>query len=186
MQATEAKGNRCLPDCLSETEEVPGMSQDIVQEIVFFLHSILMGLIITFAYDWILVLRKLFTHGMFLMSVEDFIYWFICGISVFYMLYRENNGVLRWFAVMGAALGMLFYKGIVKNSFVSIMSTCIHKIMWFVLCVIQVVLKPVKCLFSGIRRCVRFLVRKLKKVKEFIKKRLTVCLKTIRMVLCKQ
>lgn len=162
------------------------MSQDIVQEIVFFLHSILMGLIITFAYDWILVLRKLFTHGMFLMSVEDFIYWFICGISVFYMLYRENNGVLRWFAVMGAALGMLFYKGIVKNSFVSIMSTCIHKIMWFVLCVIQVVLKPVKCLFSGIRRCVRFLVRKLKKVKEFIKKRLTVCLKTIRMVLCKQ
>lgn len=162
------------------------MSQGIVQEVTFFLHSILMGLIITFAYDWILIFRKLFRHGKFWMSVEDFIYWFVCGISVFYMLYRENNGVLRWFAVVGAAIGMLFYKLTVRNRFVSIMSTCIYKIMWFVFRVIQVVLKPLKCLFSAIRRCVRFLNKKFKKVKEFIKKRLTVFIKTLRIVLCKR
>ena len=162
------------------------MSQGIVQEVTFFLHSILMGLIITFAYDWILIFRKLFRHGKFWMSVEDFIYWFVCGISVFYMLYRENNGVLRWFAVVGAAIGMLFYKLTIRNRFVSIMSTCIYKIMWFVFRVIQVVLKPLKCLFSAVRRCVRFLNKKFKKVKEFIKKRLTVFIKTIRMVLCKR
>ena len=162
------------------------MSQDIVQEAVFFLHSILMGLVITFAYDWVLIFRKLFTHGRFFMSVEDFVYWFACGIGVFYMLYRENNGILRWFAVVGAALGMLTYKAIIKNRFVNIVSKCIHKIMWFVFRVIQVVLKPLKCLFFDARRCVRFVWRKLKKVKLFIKKRLTVCLKTIRMILCKQ
>lgn len=161
------------------------MSQDIVQEVVFFLHSILMGLVITFAYDWVLIVRKLFRHGRFLMSVEDFIYWFVCGISVFYMLYKENNGVLRWFAVMGAALGMLFYKLIIKNRFINIMSTCIHKIMWFIFRVIQIVLKPVKCLFFAARRCVRFIAGKLKKVKEFIKKRLTACRKTIRIILHK-
>ena len=120
------------------------------------------------------------------MSVEDFVYWFACGIGVFYMLYRENNGILRWFAVVGAALGMLAYKAIIKNRFVNIVSKCIHKIMWFVFRVIQVVLKPLKCLFFAARRCVRFVWRKLKKVKLFIKKRLTVCLKTIRMILCKQ
>ena len=162
------------------------MSQDIVQEAVFFLHSILMGLVITFAYDWVLIFRKLFTHGRFFMSVEDFVYWFACGIGVFYMLYRESNGILRWFAVVGAALGMLTYKAIIKNRFVNIVSKCIHKIMWFVFRVIQVVLKPLKCLFFAARRCVRFVWRKLKKVKLFIKKRLTVCLKTIRMILCKQ
>ncbi len=162
------------------------MSQGIVQEVTFFLHSILMGLIITFAYDWILIFRRLFRHGKFWMSVEDFIYWFVCGISVFYMLYRENNGVLRWFAVVGAAAGMLFYKLTVKNRFVSIMSTYIHKIMWFVFRVIQFVLRPLKCLFYAVRRCVRFLNKKFKKVKEFIKKRLTVFIKTLRMVLCKQ
>ena len=102
------------------------------------------------------------------------------------MLYKENNGILRWFAVVGAALGMLTYKAIIKNRFVNIVSKCIHKIMWFVFRVIQVVLKPLKCLFFAARRCVRFVWRKLKKVKLFIKKRLTVCLKTIRMILCKQ
>lgn len=162
------------------------MSQDIVQEIVFFLHSILMGLVITFAYDWILVFRKLFVHGRFLISVEDFFYWFVCGIGVFYMLYKENNGVLRWFAVVGAALGMLFYKTTIKNYFVNIMSTCIHKIMWLVMRIIQIVLKPANCAFSGARRFVRFVMRKLKNVKEFIKKRLTCCVKTIRIILCKQ
>ena len=162
------------------------MSQDIVQEVTFFLHSILMGLIITFAYDWILIFRKLFRHGGFLISLEDLIYWFACGIGVFYMLYRENSGVLRWFAVMGAALGMLFYKIIVKDRFVNIMSTCIHKIMWFIFRLIQIVLRPVKCLFSMARRFVRFLIKKFKKVKEFVKKRLTVFIKTLRIVLCKQ
>lgn len=162
------------------------MSQSIVQEVTFFLHSVVMGLIITFAYDWILVLRRLHRHGRFLMSVEDFLYWFLCGIGVFYMLYRENNGVLRWFAVIGAALGMLFYKMIIKDRFVYVMSTVIHKIMWFIFKVIQIVLKPLKCLFYAARRCVRFLKRKFKKVKEFIKKQLTGFIKTLRIVLCKQ
>ena len=162
------------------------MSQDIVQEVTFFLHSILMGLIITFAYDWILIFRKLLKHGRVLTSIEDLLYWFACGIGVFYMLYKENSGVLRWFAVMGAALGMLFYKAIIKNRFVNVMSTYIYKIMWFILRVIQIVLKPIKYLFLAARRFVRFVFKILKKVREFIKKRLTVFIKTLRMVLCKQ
>lgn len=161
------------------------MSQDIVQEITFFLHSILIGLLITFVYDWILILRKLVKHGIVWVSIEDFLFWFACGIGVFYMLYRENNGVLRWFAVVGAALGMLFYKAVVKNRFVYIMSTCIYKIMWFVFRIIQIMLKPLKCLLFAFSRFVRFLRKKLKKVKEFIKKRLTVCIKMLKMVLCK-
>ncbi len=162
------------------------MSQDIVREVTFFLHSILMGIVITFAYDWILILRKLFRHGGFATSLEDLLYWFVCGISVFYMLYRENSGVLRWFAVMGAAIGMFFYKAAVKNRLVNVMSTCIHKMMCLIFRLIQIVLKPAKCLFLALRRFVRFLLARLKKVIRFIKKRLTVFIKNLRMVLCKQ
>lgn len=162
------------------------MSQDIVQEITFFLHSILIGLVITFVYDWILILRKLVKHGTVLVSIEDSFFWIVCGIGVFYILYRENNGILRWFAVVGATLGMLFYKAVIKNRFVYIMSTCIHKIMWFLFCVIQVMLKPLKYAFSGLRMFVRFAQKKLKKCKEFVKKRLTVCIKMLKMVLCKR
>lgn len=162
------------------------MSQDIVQEITFFLHSILVGVFITFVYDWILIFRKLVKHGTVLVSIEDFIFWLACGIGVFYMLYKENNGVLRWFAVVGATLGMLFYKALIKNRFVYVMSTCIHKIMWFVFRVIQVMLKPLKCAFFAARRFIRFWLKKFKKCGEFVKKRLTVCIKMLKMVLCKR
>ena len=162
------------------------MSQEIVQELTFFTHSVLMGLIITFVYDWIRVFRKLFRHGAILMSVEDLFFWFVCGLAVFYMLYKENDGTLRWFAVLGATLGMFLYKVIVRDRFINIMSTYIHKIMWFVSRVLQIVLKPLKCLFYAGKTFVLFAGRRLKKCKEFIKKRLTVCIKTIRMVLCKR
>lgn len=162
------------------------MSQEIVQELTFFTHSVLMGLVITFVYDWIRVLRRLKKHGVVLMSVEDFLFWLACGIGVFYMLYRENDGTLRWFAVLGAMIGMFFYKMIVRDAFINVMSTIIHKIMWFIFRVIQIVLKPLKCLYLAEKTFVLHTGRKLKKCKHFIKKRLTSLKKTIRMTLCKR
>lgn len=161
------------------------MSREIVQELTFFAHSVLMGLAITFVYDWIRVLRRLFKHGAVLTSLEDIVFWLVCGLSVFYMLYRENNGTLRWFAVAGAMIGMLFYKMIVRDTFINIMSTCLHKIMWLLFRVLQIVLKPLKCLFCAGKTLVLLLTKSLEKCKKIVKKRLTVCIKTLRMVLCK-
>ena len=162
------------------------MSREIMQELTFFTHSVLMGVVITFVYYWIRVLRSLYKHGTVLMSIEDLLFWFACGIGVFYMLYRENDGTLRWFAVLGAAIGMFFYKMIVRDAFVNIMSTCLHKIMWFVFRVLQIVLKPLKRLIYAGKTFVLYTGKKLKKCKNFIKKRLTGCIKTIKMALCKR
>lgn len=162
------------------------MSREIVQELTFFAHSVLMGLAITFVYDWIRVLRRLFKHGAVLTSLEDIVFWLVCGLSVFYMLYRENNGTLRWFAVAGAMIGMLFYKMIVRDTFINIMSTCLHKIMWLLFRVLQIVLKPLKCLFCAGKTLVLLLTKSLEKCKKIVKKRLTVCIKTLKIVLCKR
>ena len=161
------------------------MRREVVQELTFLTHYVIMGLVITFIYDWIRVLRKLIKHGTALMSAEDLLFWLACGIGVFYMLYRENDGTLRWFAVLGATIGMFFYKVTVRDAFINVMSTCLHKIMWFVFRILQIVLKPLKRLIYTGKTFVLYLGRKLKKCKEFIKKRLTAFIKTIRMVLCK-
>ena len=161
------------------------MSQDIIQEVTFFLHSVFMGVVITFVYDWLLILRKLIKHGTFWISVEDFFFWIACGLGVFYMLYRENNGVLRWFTVLGAMVGMLLYKWLISKFFIHIMSTIIYKIMWLLFRVIQIVVKPLKWLFSKLIKFTNFLKKKIKKCQNFIKNRLTVCIKMLKMVLCK-
>lgn len=161
------------------------MSQDIIREVTFFLHSVVMGIVITFVYDWLLILRKLLKHNIFWISFEDSLFWIACGLGVFYMLYRENNGVLRWFTVLGAAAGMIFYKGLVSKSFVHIMSTIIYKIMWCLFRIIQVVVKPLKWLVSKLIKFKNFIKKYLKKCQNFIKKRLTGFIKMLKMVLCK-
>ena len=161
------------------------MSQDIIQEVTFFLHSIVMVVVITFVYDWFLIFRKLLKHNILWISFEDFLFWAGCGIGVFYMLYRENNGVLRWFTVLGAMLGMILYKALVSKWFVHIMSTLIYKIMWFLFRVVQIVVKPLRFLLSIIKKIAIFLKNKLRRCQNFIKNKLTYFLKTLKMVLCK-
>ncbi len=162
------------------------MSRDIIQEVSFFSHSMIMGIVITFVYDWFLIIRKLIKHNMLWISLEDMVFWFACGIGVFYMLYRENNGVLRWFTVIGAVIGMLCYKILIGGKFVHIMSTCIYKIMWLIFKFIQIVVKPLKWLFLKLKKLADFIKKKLKKLRNFIKNKLTVCIKMFRIILCKQ
>ncbi len=161
------------------------MSQDIIHETVFFLHSVLTGAVIAFVYDWFLIARKLIKHGSLWISIEDFIFWLLCAFGVFYMLYRENNGVLRWFTIIGAMFGMICYKCMISRLFINIMSTCIHKIMWVLFRIIQVVVKPIKWLFSRMGKLTAHTNKKVKKYQNYVKNRLTVCIKMIRMVLCK-
>lgn len=162
------------------------MSQDIIQEVTFFLHSLVMGIVITFVYDWFLIIRKLIKHNTLWISIEDFFFWLVCGIGVFYMLYKENNGMLRWFTVIGAVIGMGCYKLLIGKGFVYIMSTCIYKIMWFVFKILQIVVVPLKWLFSKIKKLTKFIKKKIKKLLYFIKNKLTVCIKVFKMILCKQ
>ena len=161
------------------------MSQDIIQEVTFFLHSVIMGVVITFVYDWFLILRRLIKHNIFWISFEDFFFWAACGLGVFYMLYRENNCVLRWFTVLGAMIGMIFYKLLISSIFIHIMSTCIYKIMWFIFRIIQIIVKPLKLLFYLLKKFAIFLKNKLRKCQNFIKNKLTGFIKTLKMVLCK-
>lgn len=85
---------------------------------LFLLHALSMGVVITFVYDWLLVLRKVFPHGPFLISLEDLGFWIFCAVYVFLWMYRESNGTLRWFAVAGALTGMLLYKKTLSRWFI--------------------------------------------------------------------
>ena len=64
------------------------MSQNIINEVTFFLHSFMMGIVITFMYDGFLILRRLIKHSDILVSLEDMVFWIACAIGVFYKLYE--------------------------------------------------------------------------------------------------
>ena len=149
------------------------ISQDIIKEVLFLLHSLLLGAVITFVYDGFVILRKLFRHTTFLISLEDMVFWIACAIGVFCVLYEENNGMLRWFAVAGAALGMLIYKKtlspLVVNSIVKVLSLVLRILGR----VFRTAVKPFCFVGKKAAKGGRFLGRKTGRLGKYAKKKLT-------------
>ncbi|MCM1136229.1 MAG: spore cortex biosynthesis protein YabQ [Clostridium sp.] len=161
------------------------MGQNIVSEVTFLFHSFVLGAVITFAYDGFVILRRLIKHSMLLISLEDMIFWIACAIGVFYMLYEENNGILRWFAVFGATLGMIAYKASISPFVVGIVSAAAKHIFHGFLCLMRLLLKPIRFLARKIKRVLRFFSKKGKKVGKCVKNKLTGKLKLLKITLCK-
>lgn len=61
------------------------------------------------AYDGIRIFRKIIPHSNAVVAIEDLIYWLLSGVCIFQMLYLENSGAIRGFAIAAVVLGMLVY-----------------------------------------------------------------------------
>jgi len=159
-------------------------------EVDFFINSLLVGVIITFAYDFLLILRKCIRHNIVFISIEDIIFWLVCALGVFYVLYHENNGILRWFAVLGATIGMFIYKKLVSPLFVKITSAIIIKTFKILikplLFICRKTLRLLKKIFMFLKKKYIFIARKANKVNKIAKKKLTLQARLIKIYLCKQ
>ncbi len=128
---------------------------------MFLFYSFCMGIFITFIYDILRILRRVFVHNGFFISLEDFIFWMYTTLRVFYMLQTQSNGTLRWFAVMGALFGMFLYKRLFSPFFVKWVS--------FIL-----------------RKPVEFFGRHIGKISKKAGKKLTRLKKLLKITICKQ
>ena len=161
------------------------MSQDILVELNFLLHSFLLGIAVTAVYDVFLILRRLVKHSLLLISLEDLLFWIGCAIGVFMMLYEENNGILRWFAVLGAAIGMILYKVSISEFIVNIMSTVIGRIFHVLFKILRFICRPVGFCGRKIGGIFKVFWRKIRKAGKCVKNRLTRLVKLLTITLCK-
>ena len=161
------------------------MSQSIVDEIMFLLDSFFLGAVITCVYDSFLILRRLIRHNMLLISLEDLVFWIACAVSVYYVLYEENNGILRWFAVVGACVGMIAYKKTLSPWIVCGVSGVLEKIFCVVLWIVRFIFKPFAFLLRKAGGGGRRLKRKGGRTAKYMKKKLTACRKVFNIILCK-
>lgn len=127
------------------------MSGEIVRELHFWLVSIVTGVCMAFAYDVIRLFRRLISHGRLAVDLEDILYWTACFGLSFTLLYYGNNGVIRFAAVLGAAVGMFVYAITVGRFFVKISFLIIDKTV------------------GNLFRMIRNLIRKLRKMLRPIK-----------------
>ena len=166
------------------------VSPVIAGEGVFMLHSFLLGVIITFIYDLFRIFRRIIPHGWFLLSLEDLVFWVLATAGIFYMLYYENNGMFRWFSVIGTGTGMFLYKKTLSTVLVNFVSGTINKLIALIGKILWKLSAPVRFLWRRMKvlagRGARRAAREARIRRRQIKYRLTAWKKVIKMRLCKR
>ena len=107
------------------------VSEDIHQEILFLLISLALGEGLVVFYDVFRIFRRIVPHGVIWISVEDILYWIVCALLVFGMIFQTNDGLVRGFSIGGICIGMLFYNHFVSPFFVKHISSILEKIIKF-------------------------------------------------------
>ena len=142
------------------------MSPGIIKELQFFGLAVLRGVCILAIYDLLRIFRRVVRHGVWPVALEDLAYWIGTSLLIFQLLYRENDGALRGYALLAVGAGMLAYHRIFGNRLVETASRALNRIL-------GTVLGPFRFLWGRVVHAVRtaagFFKNKLKKsLKEFI------------------
>ena len=103
------------------------MSPGILKELHFFGLAVLRGMFILALYDVIRIVRRVAPHGVWTVAAEDLCYWVGTALLIFQLLYRENDGALRGYALLavGAVSGWMdravqraiHHKGVVRREY---------------------------------------------------------------------
>ena len=91
------------------------MSMQIRYEAWLLLLSLLVGGWLMLVYDLFRVLRLMVKHSSFVRGIEDFLFWIFAGVVTFMLLYEQNDGGLRLYAIVGVLVGMSLYDRIVSR-----------------------------------------------------------------------
>lgn len=134
----------------------------MTNENVFLFHALRMGIFITFVYDIFRIFRRIIPHKSFLVSVEDICFWMYCAAKVFLMMYHESDGTLRWFAVLGALVGMMLYRKLVSPFFVKYVSLWLGLLLGYLRKIAGFMFRPVITVWKTLKKKLTFFVKMLK------------------------
>lgn len=151
------------------------MNHAISVELQFFLISVLWGSILLLVYDSQRIFRRLIKHDSFFIALEDLAFWVAASLFIFAMMYRENNGIIRGFSVMGMSIGMVLYHYILSDFLVNMITK-----------LIRTLISPISFAMNGVKRFIKFVWSREKKVLNFIIRRLKKRTKSVKIALIKR
>jgi len=143
-----------------------GVSIIVNEEVHLFIQAAFTGMVLFAFYDVLRIFRRICSHGIVWVSIEDVLYWIFCALYIFSVILKENSGIFRSFFVVGVVLGAALYYIGLSHYLVEPVSKILKKIL-------HIVSKGLKVVFSPIKKVVIFLANR---VKECYKK----CYKSIK------
>jgi hypothetical protein len=100
----------------------------IIRQLQYFSASFLCGVLLMWAYDFIILFRMKIRHSRMGRLLEDWVFWFVAAVVVFQWIFDLNYGVMRSFFVVSFTTGLFVYRKVVGNRFVHAVSVIFHQI----------------------------------------------------------
>jgi len=89
----------------------------------------MLGAMLMFIYGIIKLIRAYIKHMGIIIALEDILYWIMAGISMFFLLYKEDAGSIRWFALALVICGMYIYYILVEKLILSTVKNSIKRLL---------------------------------------------------------
>ena len=85
------------------------LSESIRAELDYVFAMILYGSFVSFCYHIVIFVRTLFYHAREVVDAQDILFLSGAGFFFFFVVYKKNDGILRWYAFASFLLGIYFY-----------------------------------------------------------------------------
>ena len=106
--------------------------EEIKNQLIFLLGSFLSGILVMLAYEAVNIFRGLFRPGVFGRLFLDVVFFIICGVCVFQMIFLCNNGTIRSFFVFAFGAGAILYRKTVGTLLSDLFVKMVRKICYLV------------------------------------------------------
>lgn len=138
----------------------------IIRQIHLFLISGLYGIVLGAWYEFFRTLRKNFVHKNRMVHLEDVIFCFTAAIGLFALFQIYNQGMVRFYCLLGLECGAVFYflilsemTGKLFSVIVKIISKIVKVIGKIILFPGKVIVKNTGKILKNMRRTVRIIRR---------------------------
>lgn len=169
------------------------MSELVTTEFALFLHAIEFGIKMAFLYDLLRIFRRVVGHNRFAEAFEDLLYWLWAALQIYLLLFEYHNGALRFYMILGACFGIFLYTVSLGNLFVFYSAKLLNRTKDKACMAAEkagkkaerTFEKPKKFFLSKLYALRELWKRKCRYFYRYCKKKLTIFLKMLRILLCK-
>ena len=86
-----------------------GIAEIIAAQVHLFLINVVYGILLGIWYEFFRTLRKNFAHKDKIVHLEDIIFCVTASLGIFILFQVYNQGIVRFYCLMGLECGILFY-----------------------------------------------------------------------------
>lgn len=145
-----------------------------VNELSYMLWSILCGVIMTIAYDFLRARRREKTVAGIFIYIEDTAWFALLGILIYLLAFRQNAGMIRFYSFLGIGLGALIYKLLFGDSVMELLRKIYSLFVKVMFWTMKIILYPIYIIFKLMKRPVNVVVWHTKQGSKFFDDRIKV------------